>query len=233
MAQRLIVAVATTAMLCGVVPAAAEPDLWIWRDRWNIMGSAFQNGYITGVFDAVVQLALLGNSPAVLSWAHKGVGDRFPTIRSAVEWTDAGVAKAADPLQMIADMITTRLLRHANGFDEDDIQASPASLRVGFMWKDRWVRDYSDVLVGRFFCDGFVSGVFDTIRSLDNQGKSPTVLMTDIDRAAGMSKRLEARTHKKNPTLDNILQVIRPVISLSQDPTENMAIAIFEAMRRY
>jgi hypothetical protein len=233
LAQQILITLAVIMLAGEVVPTTADPDLWIWRDRWNVMGRAFQDGYVTGVVDAVMHLGKVGNSADVARWAHTGIADRFPTIQSAVEWADAGVAKTSDPLQIVADMIITRLIRHGNGYDEDEIQSSPPFLHDGFIWKDRWARYYSDVLVGKFFCDGYVTGAFDIIRSLDNAGKSPTVLKADIGRAAGMVERLAVRAHNKNPNLYSVLQAIRPRLALSQDPTENMAMVIFEAMRRY
>lgn len=213
-------------IIAAAVPAAADPDLWIWRDRWNNMGQVFQDGYITGVLDAVETIGRSFNSPDVVRWAHTGIASRFPTIKSAVEWTNAGITKGTDPLAIVADTILGRLIRHGNGYDEDEVSSGS---HFGAIWKDRWEREWSQSPGG----DGYAAGVFDIIRGLDNAGKSPDVLRADVRRAAGMLHRLEQRTHRQYPLLSDIIKAVRSAISRSEDPTENMALAIFEAMRRY
>lgn len=228
-------------ILMVVAPVRAVTDEFIWRDRWNQMGVESKDGYIIGIYDSVWvlwwdtvkdSLKLDGKTSHLqsdLQTAHS-CANGFTTIKSGVEFAAKTMSRKFDPQTPAASIIYEALIACDPGF-------KPARYQQinDFVWKDRWdqyINNDSQTgntnLFSKFFIDGYVAGILDLIRNLDNAAKTQPVLQRDVIDAWGCGDKI---SKGKNTTIGHVVNVVDKTIRTDKGPTESMAMAIFDALR--
>jgi hypothetical protein len=237
---RLLTPIVT--LLCvisGSVQLVHATDEVIWRDRWNRMGSLIQLGYMIGVDDLVHVLSaykrfyaqfprsggFLANS---LHRAHQCLNQmNFTTVQAELDFATAVIRKQTDPQINVASVIYRTLEIGSPCDSEGRVEDADMISGSAFMWKDRWDQDLSE---HNRFLDGYVAGMLDLVRNLDNAGKTPVVLAQDVTAAAACDGKIG---RGKNVSVGQVKRVILQAIQgpNHSDPVESMSQAVFEALR--
>jgi len=208
-------------------------DVFVSREQWGPTTSDFRDGYVVGIQDVLQPLrtySIVGpvqigvQFPEYLHQAHACIR-HFYTMREAVNFAEDAINRQSEPRAAVA-LVIYRALLDCDATKDYGEHFGSAGV-IAYVWKERWDKDIEPHRAD--FADGYVAGVTDLLRGLDDAGKSAPVLTKDVLDASVCSTKL-ARGPVSMDTL--VAFVSRSVAGPGpHDPQQSMALAIFEALR--
>jgi len=221
------------ALLSAIAPVWAA-DAFVSRDQWGPTTAAFRNGYVLGIQDVLQPLRIYSVAgpiqigvpfPEYVRQAHACIR-HFYTMREAVNFGEDAINRQSEPRASVA-LVIYRALLDCDATKDYGQNFGSAGV-TAYVSKDRWDKEVEPHLAD--FADGYIAGLTDLLRGLDNAGKSAPVLTKDVQDASICSTKLNTGRPVSMAALVGFVN--RSVAAPGyHDPQQSMAAAIFEALR--